>query len=61
MDRLVEHLIAEETINGEAFRALVAEWESENPLLSELPAQLTSLLTAEAAPEADVEAAKVGV
>jgi len=61
MDRLVEHLIAEETINGEAFRALVAEWESENPQLSELPAQLTSLLTAEAAPEADVEAAKVGV
>ena len=61
MDRLVEQLIAEETINGEAFRALVAEWESENPQFSELPAQLTSLLTAEAAPEADVEATKVGV
>ena len=61
LDRLVEHLIAEETINGEAFRALVAEWEAENPELSGVPAQLTSLLTAEAAPEADVEAAKVGV
>jgi len=61
LDRLVEHLIAEETINGEAFRALVAEWEAENPELSGVPAQLTSLLTAQAAPEADVEAAKVGV
>ena len=61
LDRLVEHLIAEETINGEAFRALVAQWESENPQLSGVPAQLSSLLTQEAAGEADVEAAKVGV
>ena len=61
LDRLVEHLIAEETINGEEFRALVAEWESENPQLSGVPAQLSSLLTPEASPEADVEAAKVGV
>ena len=61
LDRLVEHLIAEETINGEAFRTLVADWEAENPDLSVVSAQLTSLLTAEAAPEADVEAAKVSV
>ena len=61
LDRLVEHLIAEETINGEEFRALVAEWESENPQLSGVSAQLSSLLTPEASPEADVEAAKVGV
>jgi cell division protease FtsH len=61
LDRLVEHLIAEETINGEEFRALVAEWESENPQLSGVPAQLSSLLTPETSPEADVEAAKVGV
>jgi cell division protease FtsH len=61
LDRLVEHLIAEETINGDEFRALVAEWESENPQLSGMPAQLSSLLTPEASPEADVEAAKVGV
>ena len=61
LDRLVEHLIAEETINGDEFRALVAEWESENPQLSGVPAQLSSLLTPEASPEADVEAAKVGV
>ena len=61
LDRLVEHLIAEETINGEEFRALVAEWESENPQLSGVPAQLSLLLTPEASPEADVEAAKVGV
>ena len=61
LDRLVERLIAEETINGEAFRALVAQWESENPQLSKVPAQLSSLLTQEAAGEADVEAAKVGV
>jgi hypothetical protein len=39
----------------------VAEWESENPQLSGVPAQLSSLLTPEASPEADVEAAKVGV
>jgi len=61
LDRLVEHLIAEETINGEAFRALVAQWESENPQLSGVPSQLSLLLTPDAAPEADVEAAKVGV
>ena len=61
LDRLVEHLIAEETINGEAFRALVAQWESENPQLSGVPAQLSLLLTPDAAPEANVEAAKVGV
>ena len=61
LDRLVEHLIAEETINGEAFRASVAQWESENPQLSGVPAQLSLLLTPDAAPEADVEAAKVGV
>ena len=61
LDRLVEHLIAEETINGEEFRTLVAEWESENPQLSGVSAQLSSLLTPEASPEADVEAAKVGV
>ena len=61
LDRLVEHLIAEETINGEEFRALVADWESENPQLSGVSAQLSSLLTPEASPEADVEAAKVGV
>jgi cell division protease FtsH len=61
LDRLVEHLIAEETINGEDFRALVAQWESENPQLSGVHAQLSSLLTPEAAPEADVETAKVGV
>ena len=61
LDRLVEHLIAEETINGEAFRALVAQWELENPQLSGLPAQLSLLLTPDAATEADIEAAKVGV
>jgi cell division protease FtsH len=61
LDRLVEHLIAEETITGEAFRALVAQWESENPQLSGVPAQLSSLLTSETSPEADVEAAKVSV
>ena len=61
LDRLVEHLIAEETINGEAFRDLVAQWESENPQLSGVPAQLSLLLTPDPAPEADVEAAKVGV
>jgi cell division protease FtsH len=61
LDRLVEHLITEETINGEAFRDLVAQWESENPQLSGMPLQLSSLLTTEATPEADVETAKVGV
>ena len=61
MDRLVEHLIADETINGEAFRALVSQWESENPQLSGVPAQLSSLLTPEASRESDVEASKVGV
>jgi len=61
LDRLVEHLITEETINGEAFRDLVAQWESENPQLSGMPLQLSSLLATEATPEADVEAAKVGV
>jgi len=61
LDGLVEHLIAEETINGEAFRALVAQWESENPQLPGVSAQLASLLTSEAPGEADVEAAKVGV
>jgi len=61
MDRLVEHLIAEETIHGDDFRALVAQWEAENPQIAGIPAQLRSLLTAEATPEADVEAAKVGV
>jgi hypothetical protein len=57
----VEHLITEETINGEAFRDLVAQWESEYPQLSGVPLQLSSLLATEATPEADVEAAKVGV
>jgi cell division protease FtsH len=61
LDRLVEHLIAEETIHGEAFRALVAQWESENPQLSGVPAQLSLLLTPDASPETDVKAAKVGV
>ena len=61
LDRLVEHLITEETINGEAFRDLVAQWESEYPQLSGVPLQLSSLLATEATPEADVEAAKVGV
>ena len=61
MDLLVERLIAEETINGESFRAAVAAWEAEQPQLPAVPAQLDSLLAAGTSGEADIKAAKVGV
>ncbi|MFM7267387.1 MAG: cell division protein FtsH, partial [Cyanobium sp.] len=61
MDRLVERLILEETISGERFRAEVASWEGEHPQLAALPARLGRLLAPEAAREANVEAAQVGV
>jgi cell division protease FtsH len=61
MDLLVERLIAEETINGESFRAAVAAWEAEQPQLPAVPAQLDSLLAAGTSGEADIKAAKVRV
>ena len=62
MDQLVERLIAEETIEGAAFRAAVAEWEEAHPglpLSAGTPGG--SLPPLEPSGEADVEAAQVGV
>jgi cell division protease FtsH len=61
MDRLVERLIAEETISGESFRESVERWEADNPQMPAIPDRLSSLLTPQSAGEADIEAAKVGV
>jgi len=61
MDLLVERLITEETIAGDSFRSTVDAWEAEHPQLPSVPAQLDSLLAADASREADVEAAQVGV
>jgi hypothetical protein len=61
MDLLVERLIAEETINGESFRAEVAAWEAGQPQLPALPAQFDSALASATSGEADVKAAKVSV
>ena len=61
MDLLVERLITEETIAGDSFRSSVDAWEAEHPQLPSVPAQLDSLLAADASREADVEAAQVGV
>jgi cell division protease FtsH len=60
MDQLVERLIAEETIDGAAFRAAVTEWEEAHPGLP-LSALSGSIVAGESSGEADVEAAKVGV
>ena len=61
MDRLVERLIAEETISGESFRSTVERWEAENPQLALSAVQLASVEAGQAAGKADVEAAQVGV
>jgi cell division protease FtsH len=65
MDRLVERLIAEETIEGDRFRSLVAAWEAEHPglPLSAPPPSAGSGpgLRHQPSGEADVEAAQVGV
>ncbi len=60
MDVLVERLIAEETIEGAAFRTAVAEWEGSHPGLA-LPSGGRSVLVPQPSGESDVEAAKVGV
>jgi len=61
MDRLVERLILEETIQGDSFRAEVAEWEADHPQLPPVALRLDPLVAAQASAEADVEAAQVGV
>ncbi|MEB3165254.1 MAG: ATP-dependent zinc metalloprotease FtsH [Cyanobacteriota bacterium] len=62
MDRLVERLIAEETIDGDSFRASVQAWEEAHPGLA--PARLPhqpSGVARQATGEPDVETAQVGV
>ena len=61
MDQLVERLIAEETIDGEAFRAQVEQWEGNHPGLLTGPLPHASEALPQAAAEADVEAAQIGV
>jgi cell division protease FtsH len=68
MDQLVERLIAEETIDGESFRAAVQAWESDHPdlpVLPSLPLPITNRSAGAglgiASGEADVQAAQVGV
>ena len=60
IDQLVERLIQEETIDGEVFRRDVQAWEAEHLHLG-LPVGSVSVLPAQTAAEADVEAAQVGV
>jgi cell division protease FtsH len=60
MDDLVERLITEETIEGPAFRAAVAEWEGSHPALA-VPSTGSSALLPQPTGKSDVEAAKVGV
>ena len=62
MDRLVERLIAEETIDGDSFRASVQGWEAAHPGLppARLPHQ-PSAVARKATGEPDVETAQVGV
>jgi len=60
MDDLVERLITEETIEGPAFRAAVAEWEGSHPALA-LTSAGSSALLPQPTGKSDVEAAKVGV
>ena len=55
MDELVEMLIRDETIEGEAFRAVVTSHESVYPLPT------GSAVTLQATGKADVETAQVGV
>jgi cell division protease FtsH len=55
MDALVDRLIAEETIEGEAFRSLVAGWEEAAGAAS------GGASTGQAPTEPDVETAQVGV
>jgi cell division protease FtsH len=63
MDRLVDRLIAEETIDGTAFHAEVEAWERQHPglPLGVNGAREGSALAGAAASESDVEAAQVGV
>jgi cell division protease FtsH len=61
MDRLVERLILEETIDGESFRAEVEAWDAAHPQLPEVSLGLFGPSGAEPSGKADVEAAQVGV
>ena len=63
MDRLVDRLIAEETIDGAAFQAEVEAWEQRHPELSVggNGAAAGSAVAGGSSGETDVEAAQVGV
>ena len=62
MDQLVDRLIADETIDGESFRAMVQEWEEAHPGLPPVLLPRTpSALAGQPSRETDVEASQVGV
>jgi cell division protease FtsH len=61
MDLLVERLIAEETIDGDAFRSVVQAWEERHADLPPVRSFPGSGAALEPAGEADVETAQVGV
>ena len=62
MDQLVDRLIADETIDGESFRAMVHEWEEAHPGLPPVLLPRTpSALAGQPSRETDVEASQVGV
>ena len=61
LDLLVEQLIEQETLGGDAFRSLVEDYEAAHPVGLAEPATAQGSVPLKAAAEADVQAAQVGV